>query len=271
MKLVDENTVARAETAFCHELSSVMDLATIGKIFRKHYNLRVSGEVEFQDVDVVVHNGQIAFKFDYLAHAYFSMFMDRSGSFLAMEETADLSKMNIDDPDPTDCLVETKIIRDKETLLMDAIAAVINKETLAKLIQSNTRTKLSGRIDFMGARFDVYQNQSVYNLIYQGEVALSFLMDEKGRFLDFARSRDISNKDQGDEKKAEKKDMTPKTEFLYDAEKNVIESEELADEGTDLEDLDELVIEPIDDNELKGLEAIILDELDEDSQKGASN
>jgi hypothetical protein len=222
-------------------------------------------------VDIVVHNSKIALKFDYLAHAYFSMFMDRSGSFLAMEATADLSKWNVDDPDPTNCLVETKIIRDKETQLVDAIAAAIDKETLARLIQSNTHTKLSGRIDFMGARFDVYQNQPVYNLIYQGEVALSFLMDEKGRFLDFAGSREISNADHGDEKKADTKDVTPKTEFLYDAEKDVIEGEELADEASDFKLLDEIDVEPIDDDELKGLEAIIFNDMDEDSKKDYSN
>lgn len=81
MKLVDEKIISRAETIFCSELSSVLDPATIGEIFRKHFNLRISGDVQFQDVDVVVENGKIAFKFDYVAHAYFSIFMDRTGSF----------------------------------------------------------------------------------------------------------------------------------------------------------------------------------------------
>jgi hypothetical protein len=89
--------------------------------------------------------------------------------------------------------------------------------------------------------------------------------------LDFAGSREISNADHGDEKKADAKDVTPKTEFLYDAEKNVIEGEELADEAPDLELLDEIDVEPIDDDELNGLAEIIVDITDEDSKKDDPN
>ena len=266
MQLVDQKTITRAETIFCSELSSALDLATIGEIFRKHYNLRISGEVQFQDVEVVVENGQIAFKFDYLAHAYFSIFMDRNGSFLAMEETGEKPQETADASVSADILVDANIISDRETQLADAIAAAIDRQTLARLIQSKTHARLSGRIDFFGARFTVYEKQPVYNLIYQGEIAISFLVDKKGRFLDFAKNREVSNTDA--------EDTSRKDDLLVNEEKDAIESVELTGDSPELElveDFDELEIESIDDDELKGLEAIVLGDMEDDSQKNASN
>lgn len=274
MKLVDEKTIAKAETVFCSELSSVIDLATIGKIIRKHYNLRISGDVLFQDVDVVVHNSQIALKFDYLAHAYFSIFMDRSGSFLAMEETEEQPQEMTDAVISDDSLVDANIIRDRETQLAEAIAAAIDRETLARLIQLKIHATLSGRMDFFGARFTVYESKPVYNLIYQGEIAISFLVDENGRFLDFAKSHEISDADRNNRKETHAKDTSKKEDLFVNEEKDILDSVELAEDAPGLElveDFDELEIESIDDDELKGLEAIVLGDMEDDSQKNASN
>lgn len=173
-----------------------------------------------------------------------------------------------------DSLVNANIIRDRETQLAEAIAAAIDRETLARLIQLKIHATLSGRMDFFGARFTVYESKLVYNLIYQGEIAISFLVDEKGIFLDFAKSHEISDADQDDKKEPHMKDTSKKDDLFINEEKDVIEVVELAEDAPGLklvEDFDELEIESIDDDELKGLEAIVLGDMDDDSQKNALN
>ena len=230
MILVDSSTIAQAEMAFCKELSSSIDSAIIGKLFRRHYNMRLSGPIQFQDLNVVVHDDQIAFKFDYTALAYFSIYMERSGAFVKMEVKGDQVEDKHVGSDPVDCLVKADIIRDKETRLAEAIAEEIEKETIAKIIEINSHTKLNGRLDFMGAQFVVHQNQPIYNIIYQGEVALSFFIDGRGRFLDFADIPETTNKNWEETRESEKKSYAELEEIIIDEEQGLMVGEKPNDD-----------------------------------------
>jgi hypothetical protein len=262
MKLVDTNIITKAEGVFYNAMSSVMDLATIGGLFRKHYNLRLSGKAEFQDLDIVIHNGQIAFKFDYTALGYFSIYMDRYGLFLQMEENADKPVDEPNDTDPADCLVKASIIRERETQLAQAIADAIERETLARLIEVKNHVKLHDRLDYLGARFAVHQDQVVYNLIYQGEIALSFLLDEKGRFLGIAEAQTDSNDAENEPKLSNLKDNADIDDFIVADEQEEVELQELNDED---------LVELTDDEDLQALDKMIIDILEEPEQKSTSN
>lgn len=263
MKLVDSSMVAKAERVFFSAMSSVLDLAIILELFRKHCNFRPSGEVKFQDLDVVVHNNKIAFQFEYTAHVYFSIYMDRSGSFVPMEENADQPKDEVARFDAGDSLVEAELIRKKESQLAKTIADAIERETLARLIQVKNHATLNGRLDFIGARFAVHQDRVVYNLIYQGEIAMSFLVDEKGKFLDFAEAKKVSNDAEDKSKLFEASDCAELDDLTIDEELDSIEGIELN------EDTDWPVI---DDEELKGLEQMVIDELmNVPDEKNATN
>ena len=186
MRLVDKSIITKAEGIFYNSMSSVLDQANILKLFKENYNIRLSGGAQFQDMDLVVFNDNVAFRFDYTATAYFSILMDRNGEFLEMEENTKQSEVIYANSNNADSLLDAKFIREKESQLADTIANAIDRETLTRLIEINSHASLNGQLDFMGAQFTVYQNRLVYNLIYQGEIALSFLLDQKGRFLDFA-------------------------------------------------------------------------------------
>ena len=262
MKLVDANIVGKAEAQFFDKMSSEMDLGIIGKLFRKNKNLQLSGEAEFQALDVLVHNNQIAFKFDYTVNAYFSIFIDRSGSFVGMEETADRTKHAGNEANFEDSLVNANIIKQGETRLAEAIADAISMDYLKRLIQVKTRAKLHDRIDFMGARFAVQKDQVVYNLIYQGEIALSFLVDQKGRFLDFADADEISGE-------AEKKPESPTAKAPVEIDDHIIADGPEEFETHEL--IDETVTELIDDEELQGLEDLIIGEMEDSDHESASS
>jgi len=258
MKLIESRIIAKAEAVFCNAMSSIMDLATIGKLFREQYKLRLSGEAEFQDLNVVVNNEKIAFRFDYTALAYFSIYMDRAGNFVGMEETLHPSVMEDDNSDPVNSLVETRLIREKESQLADAIADMIERDTLSRLIQIHSHTKLNGRIDFMGARFAVYQNRAVYNLIYQGEIALSFLMDEKGRFLDFAEPPKTSNENEARTKSSASNVFMEIGDLIEKQDQDDFEIVELSGDE---------VSAPINDEEFIDLENMAIDETDDSEQR----
>lgn len=195
MKLVDANIIAKAEGIFYNSMSSILDRESIVKLFKDNYKLRLSGGTQFQDMDLVVFNEKVAFRFDYTATAYFSILMDRYGEFIEIEKETKQSDIYGADPSRADGLLNAKFIREKESQLADAIADAIDRDTLVRLIEINSHAKLTGRLDFMGAQFTVYQNKLVYNLIYQGEIALSFLLDENGKFLDYAEPQPNFNDD----------------------------------------------------------------------------
>jgi hypothetical protein len=271
MKLVDSKLIAKAEGLFYNAMSSVIDIATIGKLFRRHFNLRLSGEAQFKDMDVVVQNDQIAFKFDYMATAYFSIYMDRYGEFVEMEETVNKSKDRGDDVSPDNSLVDSKIIRQRESQLAEAISDSIDRETLSRLIEIKSHAKLNGRLDFMGARFAARQNQPVYNLIYQGGIALSFLVDEKGHFLDFAEAKPDSYDADMESKLARAKDFAEIDDPIVADEKQELtftnETEKL--EALELKEETELYL--FKDEELEGLESLIIGEMEDSDQESASN
>ena len=263
MKLVDSSMVAKAEGIFFSAMSSVLDIAIILELFRKHCNFQPSGEVKFQDLDVVVHNNKIAFQFEYTAHVYFSIYMDRSGSFVPIEENADHPKVEVARSDVNDSLVAAELIRKKESQLAETIADAIERETLARLIQLKNHATLKGQLDFMGARFAVHQARVVYNLIYQGEIAMSFLLDEKGKFLDFAEAKKVSNDAKNESKQFEASDCSELDDLTIEEELDSIEGIEL-NEDSDLP--------VIDDEELKGLEQMVIDELmNVPEEKNATN
>jgi hypothetical protein len=195
MKLVDANIIAKAEGIFYNSMSSILDQESIVKLFKDNYKLRLSGGTQFQDMDVVVFNDKVAFRFDYTATAYFSILMDRYGEFIEIENDTKQSDIYEADSNRADGLLNAKFIREKESQLADAIADAIDRETLVRLIEINSHSKLTGRLDFMGAQFIVYQNRLVYNLIYQGEIALSFSLNQNGKFLDYAEPQPSSNDD----------------------------------------------------------------------------
>jgi hypothetical protein len=271
MKLVDSKMIARAEGIFYNAMSSVIDIATIGELFRTHFNLRLSGEAQFQDMDVVVQNDQIAFKFDYTATAYFSIFMDRSGAFLELEEPPNQPKDLVTDAEPVKSLIENKIIVNRISQLADTIADSIERETLSRLIEVKSHAKLHGRLDFMGARFAARQNQPVYNLIYQGEIALSFLVDEKGQFLDFAEAKTDSFDADRESKLANYKDHAEIDDFIVADEKQEFSLTDEPEKLKTMELEDETELELIDDEELESLGSLILGKMEDSAKKSASN
>lgn len=262
MKLVESKLIAKAEGLFCTSMSSLMDLFVIGSLFRKHYNLRLCGDAKFQDIDLVVYNNNVALRFDYTAAAYFSIYMDRAGNFLGMEEPAGPSKGKVDNSNPAEALVDPEKIRKRLTQLGKDIAATIEKDTFARLIQVHSHTTLSGRLDFMGARFAVYQNRPVYNLIYQGEIAFSFLMDEKGRFLDFADPKNGS----ADQKRDETKASNPKVSADM---ADLILDDSLRDDPVVISLTDDEKIETLEDGVVKVIKEGGLGESNDAEQKRA--
>ena len=146
--------------------------------------------------------------------------------------------------------------------MAEAIAGEIEEEKLGRIIEINSHAKLNGRLDFMGAQFIVHQNQPIYNLIYQGEVALSFFIDDRGRFLDFADIPETTDKNDYETTGSDKKSYAELEEINIDEERGLIIGEEPRD------DID---VEMVDDDELLRLEEIILDDLNDPHRNEVSN
>jgi hypothetical protein len=209
-------------------------------------------------MDLVVFNDNVAFRFDYTATAYFSIIMDRNGEFLEMEENGANFDFNDSSPNDDDSLLDSDFIREKISQLADTIADGIDKETIARLIEINSHAKLNGRLDFLGARFIVNQNKPAYNLIYQGEIELSFLLDERGRFLDYADPHANENDISYVSKSLETDPSHRKEMFI---EENELEEHDIA------ELIEDAQLETIDDEEMDSIDNLLADENEDLDEK----
>lgn len=186
MRLVDAGSIERAERVFRKSLSLSLDRTSIIRLLKESCDMQLSKEPKFQNMDLLAFNDKVAFRFEILATAFVSFLMSRNGQFLGMEKIAKRSSNANKKLNFTISLLNAKLIREKKSQLVKAIAGAINSEFLLRLAEKNNHSKLINRPYLVGARFAVHQKRLVYNLIYNAEYKVSFLLDDKGEFIDFA-------------------------------------------------------------------------------------
>ena len=186
MRLVDASNIERAESVFRKSLSSSLDRTSIIRLLKESCDMQLSKEPKFHNMDLMVLDDKVAFRFEIIATAFLSFLMSRNGQFLSLEKIAKRPSNPSKKLNFTLRLLNTKLIREKKSQLVKAIAGAINSKFLLRLAEKNNHAKLINRPYLVGARFSVHQKRLVYNLIYNAEYKVSFLLDEKGEFIDFA-------------------------------------------------------------------------------------
>ena len=128
------------------------------------------------------------------------------------------------------------------------------------MAEKNNHAKLINRPYLVGARFSVHQNKLVYNLIYNANYEVSFLLDEKGEFIDFAQPLSSTDKGESSTKSAEDNS-------------SLLEEALLNDDATAEAELSEILkedqTEPINEDEYEAIRNIFLkdpDDYDEDEK-----
>ena len=254
MRLADASSIKRAERVFRKSLSLSLNRTRIIRLLKEYCDMQLSKEPKFQNMGLMPLNDKVAFRFDFTATAFFSFLMSRNGQYLGTEKIAKRSSNPNKQFNFTNSFLNAKLIREKKSQLAKAIAGAINSEFLFKLADKNNHAKLINRPYLVGARFSVHQNRLVYNLIYNAEYEVSFLLDEKGEFIDFAQPFSIRNEAESSTISSKDKSTLLEEVLLNDdAMKETELSESLKEDQT----------EPINEDEYDAIQKIFLKDPDD--------
>ena len=84
MKLTNESVIKNGEKELIDSIVGDLDWHTIEAVFKEKHQLGIQDDVEYRQGEIVVHNGNVAFKLDYDVKLTLSILFDRSGDCLAV-------------------------------------------------------------------------------------------------------------------------------------------------------------------------------------------
>ncbi len=93
MKISNSDIIKSGERDLIDSITGDLDWEAIDKIFKEKHGLSLSDDVEFKNGDMVIHNGQIAYKLDFDVKVTLSVLSDRKGECLGLS-TSDVSPGN---------------------------------------------------------------------------------------------------------------------------------------------------------------------------------
>jgi tetratricopeptide (TPR) repeat protein len=88
IKIIDENVIKKREREFIDAIKAGLDWGLIKNILKEKYRARIHNFVNYQQGNIVVHNNNVAYKFDFEIKMPLSVVIDRSGDYLKIASSA---------------------------------------------------------------------------------------------------------------------------------------------------------------------------------------
>lgn len=89
MKLTNPVTIQESEKEFIDTINAELDWEAIEKMLLEKHQFTLQEEIEYKDGDLVVHNDQIAYKFDFEIKVPLSVVFNRDGECLEISTVRD--------------------------------------------------------------------------------------------------------------------------------------------------------------------------------------
>ncbi len=121
MKLTNPETIQESEKEFIDTINAELDWDTIEKLLLEKHQFVIQDEVDYKEGNLIVHNNQIAYKFDFEIRVPLSVIFNRQGECLEvstqredveegeanLSEEEDMKEEIIEDNDMTGASVKT--------------------------------------------------------------------------------------------------------------------------------------------------------------------
>ncbi len=89
MKLTNPESIQESEKEFIDTINAELDWDTIEQMLLEKHNFAVQDDIEYKDGNLIVHNNEIAYKFEFEIKVPLSVIFNRSGECLSMSTTRD--------------------------------------------------------------------------------------------------------------------------------------------------------------------------------------
>ena len=92
MKITNGEVIKNGEQELIDAITGDLDWGVIEKIFKEKHRLGIEEDVEYKNGDLVVHDNQIAYKFEFDIKVTLSILLDREGNYLSITSAGDPEK-----------------------------------------------------------------------------------------------------------------------------------------------------------------------------------
>lgn len=97
MKLTNPETIQESEKEFIDAINAELDWDSIEKLLLEKHKFAIQDEVDYKEGNLIVHNNQIAYKFDFEIKVPLSVIFNRQGECVDISTTRDDSESRDDD------------------------------------------------------------------------------------------------------------------------------------------------------------------------------
>lgn len=96
MKVTNPDVIKNGESELIDAITADVDWGAIEKIFTERHKLGIEEDVEYRNGDIVVCDGQIAYKLEFDIRVTMSVLLDREGNYIDMSTSNDTGKTDKD-------------------------------------------------------------------------------------------------------------------------------------------------------------------------------
>ena len=89
MKLTNPETIQESEKEFIDTINAELDWDIIEKLLLEKHQFAIQDEIDYKDGNLIVHNNQIAYKFDFEIKVPLSVIFNRQGECLEVSTSRD--------------------------------------------------------------------------------------------------------------------------------------------------------------------------------------
>lgn len=125
MKLTNPETIQESEKEFIDTINAELDWDTIEKLLLEKHKFAIQDEVDYKEGNLIVHNNQIAYKFDFEIKVPLSVIFNRQG------ECLEISTVRDDDGEDEDTLSSDK--NDEPHVTKYAPAKTLNSDKVGQM------------------------------------------------------------------------------------------------------------------------------------------
>ena len=97
MKLTNPETIQESEKEFIDAINAELDWDTIEKLLLEKHKFAIQDEVDYKEGNLIVHNNQIAYKFDFEIKVPLSVIFNRQGECVEISTMRDDVESQDDD------------------------------------------------------------------------------------------------------------------------------------------------------------------------------
>ena len=146
MKLAKPENIAQNEKEFIDTINAELDWEAIEKLLFKQHQFTLQEEIDYQDGSLVIHNDDIAYKFNFEIKVPLSIILNREGKCLKLSTTRDDFEEEIDryEDDNIDVVydknntsIHPNAINQDENLISDSKTEQLGSNIANMIVQIN--------------------------------------------------------------------------------------------------------------------------------------